>query len=54
MATAAVQTAPGHTFDQVVEQTTTSSKPTKHDVATELFYYKDPGDGTPPAPSYVG
>jgi len=26
----------------------------KHDVNTTLYYYKDPGDGSPPAPTYVG
>lgn len=25
-----------------------------HDVHTELHYYKDPGDGSPPAPIYIG
>jgi len=25
-----------------------------HDVATTLYYYKDPGDGSPPAPTYIG
>lgn len=55
MATAATQTAPGHNFSQKVEPAQVqSSKPKKHDVATELYYYKDPGDGTAPAPSYVG
>lgn len=55
MATAAVQYAPGiHTFNQTVESTVQSKPFKKHDVATELYYYKDPGDGTPPAPSYVG
>ena len=54
MATAAVQHAPGHAFGQHVETAIQSSKPQKHDVATELYYYKDPGDGTPPRPTYVG
>jgi len=55
MATAAVQHAPGNTLDQVVEPLAQeNNKPAKHDVATELFYYDDPGDGTPPAPFYVG
>jgi hypothetical protein len=54
MALAAVQHAPGNTLDQVVETRAQETKPTKHDVAAELYYYKDPGDGTPPAPSYVG
>jgi hypothetical protein len=25
-----------------------------HDVTTTLYYYKDPGDGSEPQPSYVG
>lgn len=54
MASAAVQQAPGHAFGQKVEPALQSNKPEKHHVATELYYYKDPGDGTPPAPSYVG
>jgi hypothetical protein len=54
MATAAVQHAPGNALGQVVEPLAQENKPAKHDVPTELYYYKDPGDGTPPAPSYVG
>jgi hypothetical protein len=54
MATAAVQHSPGNTLDQVVEPLAHENKSAKHDVAAELYYYKDPGDGTPPAPSYVG
>jgi hypothetical protein len=53
MATAAVQHSPGNTLDQVIEPLA-QEKPAKHDVATELNYYQDPGDGTPPAPFYVG
>jgi len=54
MATAAVQHAPGNTLDQVIEPRAQDNKPVKHDVATELNYYQDPGDGTLPAPVYVG
>lgn len=55
MATAAVQHAPGETFGRVAEPLVqASNKSQKHDVATQFFYYKDPGDGSPPAPSYVG
>jgi len=53
MATAAVQHAPGQEI-RLVEPLIHGSKPEKHDVATELYYYDDPNDGTPPAPSYVG
>jgi hypothetical protein len=53
MATAAVQHAPGNTIDQVVEPLAQENKLPKHDVATELNYYKDPGDGSLPAPFYV-
>ena len=54
MATAAVDRAPGHTLDRVGEPLLQESKVKKHDVATELFYYDDPGDGSPPKPTYVG
>lgn len=58
MATAAVQHAPGDTFSHVaipvVQDNKQDNKLKKHDVATQLYYYKDPGDGSPPAPSYVG
>jgi hypothetical protein len=54
MATAAVQQAPGSTFGKVANPLIHETKPAKHNVAAELYYYKDPGDGTPPAPSYVG
>jgi hypothetical protein len=54
MASAAVQHAPGHTLGQVVEPLAQETKAAKHDVATELNYYKDPGDGSLPAPFYVG
>ena len=54
MATAAVQHAPGHTFDQPVGSSYQTNKPQKHDVDTELYYYKEAEDGSPPAPSYVG
>ncbi|KAF4628249.1 hypothetical protein G7Y89_g9906 [Cudoniella acicularis] len=54
MATAAVQHAPGNAVDQVVEPLAQGTKPAKHNVATELNYYQDPGDGTLPAPFYVG
>ncbi|KAI9652809.1 MAG: hypothetical protein M1821_007807 [Bathelium mastoideum] len=54
MATAAVQQPFGDTIGRVAEPLIQENKLKKHDVATQLFYYKDPGDGTPPAPSYVG
>lgn len=54
MASAAVQHAVGHTFGQVVEPLVQETKVEKHHVATELNYYLDPGDGTPPVPYYVG
>ena len=28
--------------------------PRSHDVIADFNYYKDPGDGSPPAPSFVG
>ena len=53
MATAAVDRAPGALLDRVVEPLR-QNKPEKHDVATQLFYYKDPGDGSAPPPTYIG
>ncbi|KFZ03311.1 hypothetical protein V502_11055 [Pseudogymnoascus sp. VKM F-4520 (FW-2644)] len=54
MASAAVQQPIGHTLGQVIEPLAHETKVAKHDVATELNYYRDPGDGTPPVPYYVG
>jgi hypothetical protein len=54
MATASVQHAPGNSFGQIVEPLAQETKPVKHSVATELNYYQDPGDGSLPAPFYVG
>jgi hypothetical protein len=54
MAAAAVQHAPGNILDQVIEPVARETRPAKHDVFTELNYYQDPGDGTLPAPFYVG
>jgi len=61
MASAAVH--PGNTLplfepQSYVAPTTTTTKEaptkTKHNVPTTLNYYKDPGDGSEPKPSYVG
>lgn len=54
MATAAVQHAPGHSFANGVGSAVTTNTPKKHDVATELYYYKAAEDGSPQAPTYVG
>lgn len=55
MASAAVQQAVSHTFGQVIEPLAQeTAKVEKHNVATELNYYQDPGDGSPPVPYYVG
>lgn len=54
MATAAVQHAPSNTLDQVIEPLAQEKKIPKHDVVTELNYYQDPGDGSLPAPFYIG
>lgn len=54
MASATVQRAPGNTLGKVIEPLAQATKTPKHDVTTELNYYLDPGDGTPPAPYYVG
>ncbi|KIX06074.1 uncharacterized protein Z518_04048 [Rhinocladiella mackenziei CBS 650.93] len=58
MASAAVQQPGGHSTS--FEPLTTplkgapASQQEKHQVHTQLNYYKDPGDGSPPPPSYVG
>ena len=54
MASAAVHQPSGHltSFEPLV--TASESHPKCHDVQTTLYYYKDPGDGSPPAPSYIG
>ena len=61
MASAAIQqTAQGHstTFEPLHAKTelATSAPKSKevHDVPTQLNYYKDPGNGSEPAPAYVG
>lgn len=58
MASAAVQQPGGHStsFEPLTAQLKGSSAPQqeKHHVNTQLNYYKDPGDGSEPAPNYVG
>jgi hypothetical protein len=54
MAAAAVQYAPSTTPGQLVEPLTLETTQPRHDVTTILNYYKDPGDGSLPAPTYVG
>ena len=61
MASAAVQQlAQDHstTFEPLHAKTEVATSVPKskevHDVPTKLNYYKDPGDGSEPAPSYVG
>ncbi|EXJ61402.1 uncharacterized protein A1O5_11717 [Cladophialophora psammophila CBS 110553] len=58
MASAAVQQPDGHStsFEPLTAQLKGASvpQPEKHHVHTQLNYYKDPGDGSPPAPTYVG
>ncbi|OQV02595.1 hypothetical protein CLAIMM_07762 [Cladophialophora immunda] len=58
MASAAVQQPGGHStsFEPLTAQLKSTSvpQPEKHHVHTQLNYYKDPGDGSPPAPTYVG
>lgn len=53
MASAAVQKPIGHTLGQVIEPLAQETKVAKHDVTTDLNYYRDPGDGSAPAPYYV-
>jgi hypothetical protein len=55
MSTAAVQLPPssiniGPRVEKGIQDTSYNS----HDVNTTLYYYKDPGDGSEPAPTYVG
>ena len=54
MATAAVHHPLGDTIHQVEAPLLQENKLKKHNVATQLHYYKDPGDGSPPAATYVG
>ena len=57
MASAATQSLGGHptSFEPQVQQTQAAPKTQEsHDVHTSLNYYKDPGDGSAPAPTYVG
>jgi hypothetical protein len=58
MAQAAVQQPGGHStsFEPLTTQLKGSSntQQEKHHVRTSLNYYKDPGDGSAPKPSYVG
>jgi hypothetical protein len=39
--------------EAIVSSAVLEQKPAKHNVRTVLNYYKDPEDGTPPAPFYV-
>jgi len=54
MATAAVQHAPNTLIGYQAEPLKEKSTEKSRDVQTTLFYYKDPGDGSGPAPTYVG
>jgi hypothetical protein len=59
MASSAIQQSRGHptTFEPPDNHTRIASSATPsqpHHVATTLNYYKDPGDGSEPHPSYVG
>ena len=53
MALATIQQPSGHstTFEPLTAVPTGS---TKHHVQTQLNYYKEPEDGSPPAPTYIG
>ncbi|RMZ91607.1 hypothetical protein DV736_g1165, partial [Chaetothyriales sp. CBS 134916] len=55
MASTQVQQVGGHatSFEPVTTQVSQPSV-TKRDVKTTLNYYKDPGDGSPPPPTYAG
>jgi len=53
MASATIQPQSGHstTFEPL---TTVPTGSTKHHVQTQLNYYKEAEDGSPPEPTYVG
>ena len=52
MASAQVQHAPRHL--SLFEPLAATEATEKHHVRTQLNYYKDPGDGSEPAPTYIG
>ena len=54
MASAAVQQLGGYSTSFEPLAVEVEPTPLKHNVLTQLNYYKDPGDGSPPPPSYVG
>jgi hypothetical protein len=54
MATAAVQLPSSIHHLSEKQNGLVANDTNKHDVTTTLFYYKDPGDGSPPEPTYVG
>jgi len=55
MATAAVQYSPVTPSGPQVQPLRASENSYKpHNVQATLFYYKDPGDGSPPPPTYIG
>ena len=45
---------PNTSTPQVTQKPTSKAPSKSHDVLATFNYYKDPGDGSPPAPSYVG
>lgn len=47
---------PPHQLSSIVNQAPLQNLQSEavHDVIANFNYYKDPGDGSPPAPSYVG
>jgi hypothetical protein len=54
MATAAVQLPPSIHTSPGVQSSLQDTQNQKHDVTTTLYYYKDPGDGSAPEPTYIG
>ena len=55
MASTEVQQPGGHaTSFEPITTNAPDNAPTKHHVKTQLNYYKEALDGSPPAPSYVG
>ena len=54
MASAAVQQPSGHSTSFEPLTSRVQSSPVKHNVHTQLNYYKDPGDGSEPVPYIFG
>ncbi len=54
MATAVLHSLPDKVQGPLVDHVVPAQKETSHDVETVLNYYKEPSDGSGPAPTYAG